>query len=74
MIRVSKPGSRILIADETEKGARGYEKFIPGFKKSFNNKRNVIIPPIDLVPPEMLETHVFDVWKGWLYCLEFRKP
>ena len=74
MIRVSKPGSRILIADETEKGARGYEKFIPGFKKSFNNKRNVIVPPIDLVPPEMLETRVFDVWKGWLYCLEFRKP
>jgi len=74
MIRVSKPGSRILIADETEKGARGYEKFIPGFKKSFNNKRNVIVPPIDLVPPEMLETRVFDVWKGWLYCLEFCKP
>jgi ubiquinone/menaquinone biosynthesis C-methylase UbiE len=74
MIRVSKPGSRILIADETEKGAQGYEKFIPGFKKSFNNKRNTIVPPIDLVPPEMLETRIFDVWKGWLYCLEFRKP
>jgi ubiquinone/menaquinone biosynthesis C-methylase UbiE/uncharacterized protein YbaR (Trm112 family) len=74
MIRVSTPGSRILIADETEKGARGYEKFIPGFKKTFNNKRNTIVPPIDLVPPEMLETRVFDVWKGWLYCLEFRKP
>jgi ubiquinone/menaquinone biosynthesis C-methylase UbiE/uncharacterized protein YbaR (Trm112 family) len=74
MIRVAKPGARILIADETEKGARGYEKFIPGFKKSFNNQRNVIVPPVELVPPEMLETRVFDVWKGWLYCLEFRKP
>jgi ubiquinone/menaquinone biosynthesis C-methylase UbiE len=74
MIRVARPGARILIADETEKGAQGYEKFLPGFKKSFGGKRNVIIAPIDLVPPDMLETRVFDVWKGWLYCLEFRKP
>ena len=74
MIRVAKPGKRILIADETEKGAQGYEKFIPGFKKSFGGKRRQIVPPIDLVPANMLETRVFDVWKGWLYCLEFCKP
>jgi ubiquinone/menaquinone biosynthesis C-methylase UbiE/uncharacterized protein YbaR (Trm112 family) len=74
MIRVAKPGVRILIADETEKGARSYEKFIPGFKNSFGGKREAIIAPIDLVPAQMLETRLFDVWKGWLYCLEFRKP
>lgn len=74
MIRVAKPGTRILIADETEKGAQGYEKFVPGFKKSFGGKRSVIVPPIDLVPASMLEPRAFDVWKGWLYCIEFRKP
>lgn len=74
MIRVAKPGARILIADETEKGARGYEKSIPGFKKSFGGKREAILEPIDLVPKEMQETRMFDVWKGWMYCLEFRKP
>ena len=74
MIRVAKPGARILIADETEKGAQGYERFIPGFKKSFGGKRNAIVPPVNLVPTEMLERRLFDVWKGWLYCLEFRKP
>jgi len=74
MIRVAKSGARILIADETEKGAKGYEKFIPGFKNSFGSKRQLIVPPLDLVPSEMLETRVFDVWKGWLYCIEFRKP
>jgi len=74
MIRVAKAGARILIADETEKGAQGYEKFIPGFKSSFGGKRDVIKPPVDLVPEQMLERRVFDVWKGWLYCLEFRKP
>jgi ubiquinone/menaquinone biosynthesis C-methylase UbiE/uncharacterized protein YbaR (Trm112 family) len=74
MIRVAKSGTRILIADETEKGARGYEKFIPGFKNSFGGKREEVVPPMNLVPKEMLEMRVFDVWKGWLYCLEFRKP
>jgi ubiquinone/menaquinone biosynthesis C-methylase UbiE/uncharacterized protein YbaR (Trm112 family) len=74
MIRVAKPGMRILIADETEKGARGYEKFIPGFKKSFGGRRDEILAPIHLIPSNMLETRLFDVWKGWLYCIEFRKP
>ena len=74
MIRVAKPGTRILISDETEKGAQGYERFIPGFKKSFGGQRATILPPMDLVPSNMLETRVFDIWKGWLYCIEFRKP
>ena len=74
MIRVAKPEARILIADETEKGAQGYERFIPGFKKSFDGKREMVKAPIDLVPAEMLERRISNVWKGWLYCLEFRKP
>ena len=74
MIRVAKPGARILIADESEKGAQAYEKLIPGFKSSFGGKREAIHPPIDLLPAGMLEPRVFDIWKGWLYCLEFRKP
>jgi ubiquinone/menaquinone biosynthesis C-methylase UbiE len=74
MIRVAKPGARILISDETEKGARGYEKYIPGFKKSFGGQRKEIVPPVDLIPATMLETRLFDVWMGWLYCIEFRKP
>ncbi len=74
MIRVAKPGARILIADETEKGAKGYEKFIPGFKGSFQGEREAIKAPIDLIPPNMLETRVFDVWKGFMYCIEFRRP
>lgn len=74
MIRVAKSGARILIADETEKGAQGYEKYLPGFKDSFDGKREAIQPPIDLVPDSMLERRIFDIWKGWFYCLEFRKP
>jgi ubiquinone/menaquinone biosynthesis C-methylase UbiE/uncharacterized protein YbaR (Trm112 family) len=74
MIRVAEPGAKILIADETEKGARDYERFLPGFKQSFGGRRNEIIAPIDLVPDSVLEKRVFDAWKGWFYCIEFRKP
>lgn len=74
MIRVARPGARVLIADETEKGAQGYEKFIPGFKNSFGEKREAVKAPVHLIPPEMLETQVIGVWKEWFYCIEFRKP
>ncbi len=74
MIRVVRPGARILIADESERGARGYEHTIPGFKRTFHGRRAVVTPPIDLVPPEMREVSLFEAWKGWFYCLEFRKP
>jgi ubiquinone/menaquinone biosynthesis C-methylase UbiE/uncharacterized protein YbaR (Trm112 family) len=74
MIRVVRPGARILIADESERGAKGYEHTIPGFKKSFKGQRAAVAPPIDLVPQEMREIRLFDAWKGWFYCLEFRKP
>lgn len=74
MIRVAKPGARILIADETEKGARSYEKTLPFFKGSFKGPRGNIMPPIDLVPTEMLDIQLLSAWKDWFYCIEFRKP
>jgi ubiquinone/menaquinone biosynthesis C-methylase UbiE/uncharacterized protein YbaR (Trm112 family) len=74
MIRVVRPGARILIADESERGARGYEHTIPGFKKTFKGQRAAVTPPVELVPPEMREIRLFEAWKGWFYCLEFRKP
>jgi SAM-dependent methyltransferase len=74
MIRVAKPGARILISDEYEKGAQGYEKIIPGFGMHFEGKRETIVPPFNLVPESMLERRLFDIWKGWFYCIEFRKP
>ena len=74
MIRVAKPGARILICDENEKGAQAYERFLPGFKGTTGHDREAITAPVALVPPEMQELRLFDVWKGWMYCIEFRKP
>jgi ubiquinone/menaquinone biosynthesis C-methylase UbiE/uncharacterized protein YbaR (Trm112 family) len=39
MIRVAKPGSRILISDEKERGAQAYERLLPGFMKSVGKER-----------------------------------
>ena len=74
MIRVAKPGTRILICDENEKGARAYERFIPSFKQMAGKARPAVVPPVDLLPPEMQEVRLFEVWNGWMYCIEFRKP
>ncbi|HZU87449.1 MAG TPA: methyltransferase domain-containing protein, partial [Anaerolineaceae bacterium] len=74
MIRVAKPGTRILICDENERGARAYERFIPNFKHNLGPEREAIVPPVDLVPPEMQEVRVVESWNGWMYCIEFRKP
>lgn len=73
MIRVAKPDARILLCDETEKGARAFELVLPGFKRTLAGREEVR-PPVDLVPAEMQELRLFDVWKGWMYCIEFRKP
>jgi ubiquinone/menaquinone biosynthesis C-methylase UbiE len=74
MIRVAKPGTRILICDENEKGAQAYERFLPRFKHTFEGQRETVVAPLDLVPAEMRDLRLFDVWKGWMYCIEFSKP
>jgi len=71
MIRVAKPGSLLLIADETEKHVKGvYEKGIG----SYRNRKEPVSPPIDLVPPEMDEIHLEIGRTGEWYILTFRKP
>lgn len=75
MIRVAKPGSRIVISDENEGGGRLLDKCLFKWGKFFEGERPVIVPPLDLVPENMTEVMVDDtVWKGYGYILEFRKP
>jgi ubiquinone/menaquinone biosynthesis C-methylase UbiE len=74
MVRVAAAGAKVVIADESERGAKGYEKTIPGFTSSFEQGRKVVRVPRQLVPEGMLDVTVSEIWKGWFYCLEFRKP
>jgi ubiquinone/menaquinone biosynthesis C-methylase UbiE len=77
MIRVAKPGSRILIADETEEHVKTAYERTPFTSRYFKNRKEAVVAPVDLVPPEMLETHVEIlnvVGKNRFYALTFRKP
>ncbi len=77
MIRVAKPGTKILIADETEEHVKAAFERAPGTGHYFKNRKEPVKPPIDLVPPDMLETHLEIlnvVGKNRFYALTFRKP
>ncbi len=58
MIRVARPGTRIVICDENERGARAYERTLPGFKRSFQGNRQAVTAPVDAVPARMLVGHL----------------
>jgi ubiquinone/menaquinone biosynthesis C-methylase UbiE len=63
MIRVSKPGTHIVIADETEKAGRLFNIFTGPAEK--------IVPPVDLIPSGMKNIKLKTIWKGYGYLIEF---
>jgi len=77
MIRVARPGSKIVIADETEQAAQLFLR-LPGLSGSSRGKEVDTRVPVHLVPDTMRETRVDGIWKAHGhyhgYCLEFRKP
>jgi ubiquinone/menaquinone biosynthesis C-methylase UbiE len=73
MIRVAKPGSLLLIADETEKHVKQIYEKDPG-GHLYKNRKQPVSAPIDLVPPEMQEIHLEIGRTGEWYMLTFRKP
>lgn len=77
MIRVARPGSRILIADETEEHVKATYERGPITSSFYRNRKEKVTAPINLVPAEMLETHLEIlnvVGKNRFYALTFRKP
>jgi ubiquinone/menaquinone biosynthesis C-methylase UbiE len=74
MIRVAKPGTRILIADETEKHVKDTYERAPFTRRFFKNRQEAVTAPTDLVPPEMQEIHLEIMRDGRFYALMFRKP
>jgi ubiquinone/menaquinone biosynthesis C-methylase UbiE/uncharacterized protein YbaR (Trm112 family) len=77
MIRVARPGSKIVIADESEKLAQFIAR-MTGFSRSHHGKKVDTTMPDLLVPDTMEEKRVDGIWKAHGkyhgYCLEFRKP
>jgi ubiquinone/menaquinone biosynthesis C-methylase UbiE len=74
MIWVAKPGTKILIVDETEKTIReNYQKTLI-VRNGFEPGTAKVRCPINLVPEEMKEVRAREICNGKLYCLTFRKP
>jgi ubiquinone/menaquinone biosynthesis C-methylase UbiE len=74
MVRVAKPGTKIVIVDETEKIAKGFYERIPLMGKCYRDRPEEISAPVELVPDGMLDLSVRELREGDLYCLEFRTP
>lgn len=66
MIRVARPGTKIIIADETEKARKFFQLFV--------GKQEEIAPPVNLVPGTMLDVRLDIIWRGYGYLIEFRTP
>jgi len=74
LIRVAKPGTKVVIVDETEKVViEMYEK-TPITRKYFQKRQDAVSSPVDLVPHDMLDITSKEIGDGRLYCLSFRKP
>jgi len=73
MIRVAKPGSLLLISDETEKHVKEIYERGPG-GHLYRDRKQPVSAPIDLIPAEMQEVHLEQLRFGDTYALTFRKP
>jgi ubiquinone/menaquinone biosynthesis C-methylase UbiE len=71
MIRVARPQSKIVLADESEKALKVLDKFL---LQLWIGRRETVVPPVDLVPQTMLDVRLDAIWRGYGYCIEFRTP
>jgi ubiquinone/menaquinone biosynthesis C-methylase UbiE len=74
MIRVAKPGSLLLIEDETEDYAKSTYERIPITSAYFKDRKEEITVPIDLVPAEMEDIRLEMLKDGKFFAITFRKP
>jgi ubiquinone/menaquinone biosynthesis C-methylase UbiE/uncharacterized protein YbaR (Trm112 family) len=81
MIRVAKPGTRIVIADEREELVTDSSLLSKlGLKIYFGRQLTTEIMEFDveellhLVPPTMAEVDMQTIWEGKGFLLSFRKP
>ncbi len=77
MIRVARPGTKIVIADESERVAQVVARFLRLSRTNAGQKVDTSVPD-HLVPRTMEALKVDGIWKRHGryhgYCLEFRKP
>jgi ubiquinone/menaquinone biosynthesis C-methylase UbiE len=74
MIRITKPGGHLMVEDETEEYVKSTYQNIPYTSSFYNDRKEAVTVPIDLVPPEMEDIRVEMLKNGKFYAITFRKP
>ena len=74
MIRVARPGTRVLIADEWLTSENTNSAIGRKLRDTFPSMSLDSQPPVDLIPRDMLERALTPIFKGFGYCVDFRKP
>lgn len=72
MVRVAKPGTKIVVADETANLINKISWF-PGAKRMLKKYGDRFEAPVSHLPDNVTDIKVKDVMDGSLYCLSFRK-
>ncbi|MFN8254935.1 MAG: methyltransferase domain-containing protein [Bacteroidales bacterium] len=73
MIRVAKPGTKLLIVDETEQLIKENYQKNPFIKGSYTDAKKAAIP-VNLIPLEMENIQSNIICKGQIYKITFTKP
>ena len=73
MIRVAKPGTRIVVADQPHTAAQTLSR-VAGARGSYQNLDEAIADLPAMLPPGMAEIEAALISQGELYCLGFRTP
>lgn len=71
MVRVCKPGSTIVVVDETIKLMQRLS-WLPGANRMLRKYSERFEPPVDLLPQNVTAVEVIELVGGALYCLSFR--
>ena len=73
MVRVARPGARVMIVDGTERFARRYER-TPILASIYRRRPETLQAPVDLLPAGVTDVRVKEIADGELYCLTCRTP
>jgi len=74
MIRIAKPGTKVVVVDETERKVRSTYERVPFVRRWFQDRREPVEIPIHAVPKMVEDVRVQELDGGNMYCLTFRKP
>ena len=72
MVRVARPGTRVVVIDETESGVDQYRR-MPWVRRYFR-ERPPVAPPIAELPGGVTDVTVKTLCSETMYCLAFTTP